>query len=127
MPQTDTSKPSFSGGRRWLGAMNTILSAAAVLALAVMLNYLAGGHFRRFQFSRDAAFKLSRQTKAVLASLTNDVQVTIFFQPDGDNEEIYGLTSALLAEYQNANPRHLHVRLLDYTRYAGPAKELLAK
>jgi ABC-2 type transport system permease protein len=127
MPQTDTSKPSFSGGRRWLGAMNTILAAAAVLALAVMLNYLAGGHFHRFQLSRDAAFKLSRQTKAVLASLTNDVQVTIFFQPDGDNVEIYGLTSALLAEYQNANPRHLHVRLLDYTRYAGPAKELLAK
>jgi hypothetical protein len=128
MPQNDTSKPSFSSGQRWLGALNTGLAAVAAVALVVMLNYLAAGHFMRFQWARDAAFKLSRQTKAVLASLTNDVQVTIFFQPDGDNnQEIYGLTSALLAEYQNANPRHVHVRLLDYTRFAGPAKELLSK
>jgi hypothetical protein len=128
MPETDTSKPSFSSGRRWLGVLNTGLAAAAVLALVAMFNYLATGHFRRFQLSRDAAFNLSRQTKAVLESLTNDVEVTIFFQPDGENnQEIYGLTRALLAEYQNANPHHIHVRLLDYTRFAGPAKELLAK
>ena len=41
----------------------------------------------------------------VLDSLTNDVNVTIFFQPDGDNEEIYALTSGLLTEYQHANAR----------------------
>jgi hypothetical protein len=91
-----------------------------------MLNYLATGHFRRFQLSRDATFVLSRQTKAVLASLTNDVNVTMFFQPDGDNPQIYGLTSALLAEYQNASPHFIHVTLLDYTRWAGAAKAFLA-
>jgi hypothetical protein len=127
MPQNDTPKPSFSSGRRWLGAFSTAVAAAAALALVIMFNYLASGHSRRFQLSRDAAFNLSRQTKTVLASLTNDVQVTKFFQSDGENEEIYGLTSALLAEYQSANPRHIHVRLLDYTRFAGEAKELLAK
>jgi hypothetical protein len=127
MPQDEISKPSFSGGRRWLGALNTAVSAAAALAVIVMLNYLATGHFWRFQWSRDAAFKLSRSTKTVLESLTNDVQVTMFFQPDGDNEQIYGLTSALLTEYQNANPRHVHVTLLDYNRFAGAAKELLAR
>jgi hypothetical protein len=126
MDQNDTSKPSFSGGRRWLGALNTAVSVAAALAVIIMLNYLATGHFRRFQLSRDAAFKLSRSTKTVLESLTNDVQITMFFQPDGDNTEIYGLTSALLNEYQNANPRHVHVTLLDYTRYAGAAKAFLA-
>jgi hypothetical protein len=128
MPQTDDPKPSFSSGRRWLGALNTVLAVAAVLALAVMFNYLsADRYFFRFHLSRDAAFKLSSQTRAVLNSLTNDVQATIFFQPDGDNQEIYGLTSGLLTEYQNANPIHLHVRLLDYTRFPGPAKEFLAK
>jgi hypothetical protein len=127
MPPTDTSKPSFSSGRRWLGALNTGLAAFAALALAVMFNYLAAGHFQRFQLSRNAAFKLSRPTKAVLESLTNNVLVTMFFKPDGDNEEIYDLTSALLAEYQNANPRHVQVKLLDYTRFPGPAKELLSK
>jgi hypothetical protein len=128
MPQNDTSKPSFSSGQRWFGALNTALAALAALALVVMLNYLAAGHFWRFQWSRDAAFKLSRPTKVVLASLTNDVQVTIFFQPDSDkNQEIYDLTSSLLAEYQNANPRRIHVNLLDYTRFAGRAKELLSR
>jgi hypothetical protein len=127
MSQTDKSQPSFSKGRRWLGALSTVLTAVAALALVVMLNYLAAGHVLRFELSRDAAFKLSSQTKSVLESLTNDVQVTVFFQPHGDNEEIYGLTSGLLEEYQNANPRHIHVSLLDYTRYVGKAKDLLSK
>jgi hypothetical protein len=127
MPQTDTAKPSFSSGRRWLGALSTVLAAVGVLALMVMLNYLAAGYFLHFQLSRDAPFKLSSPTRAVLESLTNDVQVTIFFKPNGDNEEIYGLTQGLLEEYQNANPRHIHVTLLDYTRSVGLAKDLLAK
>jgi hypothetical protein len=127
MAQTDTPKPSFASGHRWLGALNSVMASAAALALVVMLNYLAAGHFRRFQWSRDAAFKLSRQTQVVLDSLTNDTQVTLFFQPGGENEQIYGLASGLLAEYQNANPRHIHLRLLDYTRFPGPAKELLSK
>jgi hypothetical protein len=127
MPPIDDPKPSFSSGQRWMGATNTALAAVAAFALVVMFNYIASGHFLRWHVARDAAFKLSRQTQAVLESLTNDVQVTIFFQPDGDNEEIYGLTRSLLNEYQNANPRHIHLHLLNYTRFAGEAKELLSK
>jgi hypothetical protein len=127
MPPTDTSKPSFSSGRRWAGALNTAVSALAALALLVMLNYLAASHGLRLQWSHDSAVKLSRQTKTVLESLTNVVDVTIFFQADGGNQEIYGLTVALLNEYQHANPSHIHVRPLDYTRFPVPAKELLAK
>ena len=125
MPPTDDAKPSFSRGQRWRGALNMVVAATAALAVVVMVNYLSTGHFLRFQWSRDAAFKLSRQTKAVLESLTNEVRVTIFFDPKGANQEIYALTQALLTEYQNANPRHIHVRPLDYTRYAGRAKDLL--
>jgi hypothetical protein len=127
MAQTDTPKPSFSRGRRWLGMLSTVLAVAGALALLVMLNYLAAGYFLDFQLSRDAPFKLSSQTRAVLESLTNDVKITIFFKPDGDNEEIYLLTQGLLEEYQNANPRHIHVERLDYTRFVGLAKDLLAK
>jgi hypothetical protein len=127
MPESDTSHPSFSRGRRWISALNTALAAAAALALVVMVNYLAAGYFQRSFWSRDSSFKLSRQTLAVLNTLTNQVQVTIFFQPNGDNQEIYGLTRSLLAEYQNANPSHIHVRLLDYSRFVGEAKELLNK
>ena len=120
-------KHTFSYGRRWLHWLNTALAVAAVLALAGMANYLAAGHFKRFQLDRDSAFKLSAQTLRVLESLTNDVHVTLFFEPHGANEEIYGLASGLLAEYQEACPRHIHVKTLDYDRQVGEAKEFLAK
>jgi hypothetical protein len=127
MSAPDSPKQSFSNGRRWLNWLNTLLAVAAVLALVVMANYLAGGHFKRFQLDRDSAFKLSEQTLRVLDSLTNDVDVTLFFEPHGANEEIYGLASGLLAEYQQACPRHLHVKTLDYDRDIGEAKEFLAR
>jgi hypothetical protein len=126
MPPPEHSAPSFSGARRWAIALNTILAVVAALALVVMANYLAAGYFKRFQWSRNAAFKLSAQTLRVLDSLTNDVTVTIFFQPTGENPEIYQLTKSLLTEYQLANPRRIHVKTLDYTRDVGDAKELLA-
>jgi hypothetical protein len=112
--------------RRWAIGLNTFLAIVAVLALVVMANYLAAGYFKRYQWSRDAAFQLSKQTLRVLDSLTNDVDITIFFQPSGENPEIYQLTKSLLAEYHNANPRRIHIKTLDYTRNVGAAKELLA-
>jgi hypothetical protein len=127
MDAPDTSPPSFSAARRWLVVLNTVLAVAAALGLVVMANYLARGYFKRYYWSRDTAFRLSPESRAVLDNLTNDVTVTIFFQPNGDNQEIYSLTTALLAEYQNANPRHIHVNKLDYTQYVGEAKALLAK
>ena len=127
MSAPDSPKQSFSNGRRWLNWLNTLLAVAAFLALVVMANYLAGGHFKRLQMDRDSAFKLSEQTLRVLDSLTNDVDVTLFFEPHGANEEIYRLASGLLAEYQQACPRHVRVRTLDYDREVGAAKEFLAK
>jgi hypothetical protein len=126
MSAPDSPKQSFSISRRWLNWLNTLLAVAAVLALVVMANYLADGHFKRFQMDRDSAFKLSEQTLRVLDSLTNDVNVTLFFEPHGANEEIYGLASGLLAEYQQACPRHVRVKTLDYDRKVGEAKEFLA-
>ncbi|MGP8200107.1 MAG: Gldg family protein [Limisphaerales bacterium] len=127
MPAPEGPQHSFSHSRRWLNWLNTLLAVAALLALVGMANYLAEGHFKRFQLDRDSAYKLSEQTLRVLDGLTNDVNVTLFFEPHGANEEIYGLTSGLLAEYQEACPRHLHVKTLDYDRKVGEAKEFLAK
>lgn len=127
MADPESPNSSFSNGRRWLNWLNSLLAALAVLALVVMVNYLAGGHFARFEMDRDSSFKLSDQTINVLNNLTNDVYVTIFFQPHGDNEEMYGLVSGLLTEYEETCPRHIHVRRIDYNRDIGPAKEFLTK
>jgi hypothetical protein len=127
MSAPDRPPHSFSNGRRWLNWLNTLLGAAAVLAMVVMANYLAEGHYKRYQLDRDSAFRLSPQTLRVLDNLTNDINVTIFFDPRGADEEIYALTSGLLTEYQQACPRYVHVKTLDYDRDVGAAKEFLTK
>jgi hypothetical protein len=126
MAAPDNPKLSFSNGRRWLNWLNTLLAVAAALALVVMANYLAGGHFKRIQMDRDSIFKLSKQTLRALDNLTNDVNIILFFEPHGKNEEIYALASGLLAEYQQVCPRHVHVKTIDYDRDVGTAKEFLA-
>jgi hypothetical protein len=126
MPAPEKSNHSFSNGRRWLIWLNTVLAVAGCLALVAMVNYLAEGYFKRFQMDRDSSFKLSPQTLRVLDSLTNDVNITIFFEPEGANEEIYALSSGLLAEYRQTCPRHVRVKTLDYDREVGAAKEFLS-
>jgi len=127
MAAPESPNHSFSNGRRWLIWLNTLLGALAALAIVVMLNYLSAGHYFRFQADTDSSLNLSQQSHRVLDSLTNDVNITIFFEPHGDNEEIYGLVTGLLTEYQQASPRRLHVKTLDYNRDVGAAKEFLAR
>jgi len=124
MPTPDSNSSGFSPGRRWLTVLNLFLATASVLALVVMFNYLAAGHFKRFPWADATNFKLSPQTLAVLKSLTNDVTVTIFYQRKAD---VYTMISALLAEYQHACPAHVRVESLDYERSPELARDLLAR
>ncbi len=120
------SQTSFSSGRRWIVGINSFLAIVAFLAIVVMANYLASGHFKRAQLGASSAFKLSPQTQGLLKSLTNNIEVTLFFAPHGDEEDIYSLCAGLLTEYHNANPKHIRVKTLDYTRFDADAKAFLA-
>ena len=121
----DTPKPSFSNSRRWLIWCNTIVGVIAVLALVVMANYLAAGYFKRFQTSSSSRLELTPQSSILLKRLTNQVEVTVFYDQQ-DNQEIYGLISGLLKQYTYANP-NIVVQTIDYKRSAGKAAALLAK
>lgn len=125
MNSPEDTLTTFSKGRRWLIGLNSILAIVAFLAIVVMANYLASGHFKRTQWGTGAAFKLSPQTEGLLKSLTNNIDVTIFWAPHGDEEDMYSLVAGLLAEYQNANPKHVHVKTLDYSRFPADAKSFL--
>lgn len=125
MPALESPPHSFSNGRRWLNWLNFALTIVVAVAIVAMLNYLAGGYFKRFEVDKDSAFTLSPQTVRILDNLTNDVNVTLFFEPHGANEDLYGLASGLLAEYEQTAPRHIHVQTLDYDRNVGAAKEFL--
>ncbi|MEO6034709.1 MAG: Gldg family protein [Verrucomicrobiota bacterium] len=121
----DAPKPSFSKRRRWLIWFNTVIGVIAVLALVGIANYFASGYFKRFQISAHSHFEITPQTTALLQRMTNQVDVTIFYDQQ-KNEEIYSLVLALLKQYSYANP-NIHVQTLDYTRSAGKAAAFLAK
>lgn len=125
MPERAQPSASFSAGRRWLIGLNMSLKVAAFLTVVVVVNYLAAGHYRRWQWAGDSMYRLSGASRAVLGGLTNEVTVTLFFDPEGANEEIYDMTAALLKEYQGACPLHLRVRKLDYSRNDAEARRLL--
>ena len=116
-------KPSFSFARRWNVLLNVVLSLAAVLALAVMVNYLAARHFQRMYWAASSQTKLSPRTLQVLGLLTNTVHITAYFDSDDD---LYGRVTALLKEYQFASPR-IEVERVDYIRDAAAAKLVKAK
>jgi len=126
MAETEVTEHKFSRSRRWLLRLNLLIAILALASLVVMANYLAGGYFKRFNVDANSMTQLSPQTLRVLETLTNEVVITIFF--DVENEkELYSMSANLLNEYQIANPQHITVKTLDYTRYDGQARALLAR
>lgn len=105
-------RPTFSTGRRLGIGFHVVLSCAALVAIVAMLNYLGARHFVRADWSPGGRLELSPLTRHVLATVTNEVQVVVFFDPD---EPIYSAVTALLKEYELACPK-IRVRALDYYR-----------
>jgi hypothetical protein len=122
-PSTDEVHPSFSSSQRWKIGLNVVTSVLALVAVLLMVNYLASRHPRRFQWTSDSRFQLSPMTKEVLRSVTNQVRIIVFFDR---TKPLYDLVSDLLAQYQNACPR-LQVEYVDYERSLGRARDVQAE
>ena len=122
MPADLKSQPSFSPGRRWKIGFDVVVRTALVLAVVVMVNDLGARWFKRFYLSSQTRVELSSQTLAILKSLTNHVDVTLYYDT-GDPEGFYPDIVALLNEYRSANPR-IAVKTVDYVRDAGEAQKI---
>ncbi len=116
-------KPSFSHGRKWGIALNVLVRTALVLAVVVMVNYLSGRYFERFFLSSQTNIKLSPRTLSILKTLTNRVDVTLYYDKD---DPFYSTVTSLLNEYQLANPL-IHIEAVDPVRDPGRAIEVLTK
>jgi hypothetical protein len=114
-------QPSFSPGRRWKIGFDVVLRTALVLAVIVMVNYLGAKFFGRFFLSSQAQ-QLSMRTLSVVHSITNRVNVTVYFDTK-DDENFYSTIIALLNEYHSANP-DIIVKTVDYIRDAGEAQKI---
>ena len=122
MATDSKSQPSFSPGRRWKIGLDVVVRTVLVLAVVVMVNYLGAHFFGRFYLSSQTRIQLSSQTLDILKSLTNHVNVTLYYDTkDGGN--FYPDIVALLNEYRSVNPR-ISVRTVDYVRDAGEAEKV---
>src|SRR6266513_2744168 len=110
MANNSSQQASFSAARKWATALNVLASCAALLALVVMVNYLASRHFKRYQWMADERYRLSPMTLKMLESLTNQVKVIVFFDP---GNELFSSVKGLIKEYRLACPK-LEVEFVGY-------------
>jgi hypothetical protein len=123
MPMPREPEPSFSPRRRWRIIFHVSLATLLVLTVVVMVNYLSRDCFTRWYWGARAKTELSPFTARFLHSLTNPVQVTLFYDRE---DPLYRTIANLLDEYHLANPR-LTVRTVDYLRQPGLAQAVRAQ
>lgn len=88
---------SMLRGRRAKAAGASVSYVLTVLAVVVLVNFLAGRHHKRFDLTENQAFSLGEQTDKVLEALPRDVTVTAFVQADSPTKQ---KLSDLLEEYK---------------------------
>lgn len=117
------SQPSFSPGRKWSISFNVVISILALLAVILMVNYLAARHYRRVPLSWHAQTELSPLTQRVLAGVTNPVKIVVFFEKD---DPLFDSVWGLLKEYRYTCPK-LTVDAVDYISNPAAAELVRAK
>src|ERR1041385_2493334 len=94
--------PTFSHSRRLKIAFGVTAATLAALACVVLVNYFSSEIFRRFYFSASTRVQLSTRTLSVLRSITNRVEITVYFTKDPDDPfyaNVYPDVATLLKEY----------------------------
>lgn len=122
MTKGSPKKSSFSTARRLGAFLNVVLSIAAASALLVMVNFLGIRHFQRRHVGGLDTAELTPVTRQLVDSLTNELKVTLFFDPDASqtSEALYKYSNELLKEYQ-ALSTNVVLRTVDYLRDPGTA------
>ena len=116
-------KTSFSAGRRWGIFFSVIISIIAVIALVIMVNYLGARYYVRLTLSAQTRQQLSPQTVSLLKSITNEVNIVIYYDKKDD---LYGDILTLLDEYRLRNPK-ISVQTIDYRADAAAALKIKEK
>jgi gliding motility-associatede transport system auxiliary component len=89
-----------------------------VVAVLVLVNFLAGRHHIRYDSTANKIFSLSEQTIKVLGSLPRDVKVTAFYQEIGPGRQ---KLEDLLKEYRSHAPK-LNYAFVDPDSNPGEAR-----
>ncbi len=123
MPDDTPSRPSFSTANRWRIGFDVVLRTLLVIAVLGMVNFLGSRFFQRYHWSAQTEPGLSSRTLALLHTLTNHFEVTLYYDRQAD---IYPQIAALLNEYR-AVDKNITVRTVDYIRDPGAAELIKEK
>lgn len=106
--------------RRVVGQVISSASTLTLLAVVVMVNYLAFRHYKRFDWTSEGMFTLSASSLKVLRDLDADVDVYVFLS---QGEPQFGTTDELIRRYKAASP-HVRTHQIDPERQEAEFKLL---
>jgi ABC-2 type transport system permease protein len=125
MSEEKKLRTSFSPARRWQIGFDVLLRTALVLAVVVMANFIGAKFYHRFYLSAQTRTELSSRTLNILHSVTNRVEVTLYYDTHGQ-ENFYPDIVELLNAYHDAN-KNISIRTVDYTLNPTEAMKLKEK
>ena len=105
-------------GKRGRAAGASAGYALSVVAVLVLVNFLAGRHNKRFDLTENQAFSLGEQTIKILESLPREVTLTAFYR---EMEPTRQKLDDLLVEYKYHSSK-LTVKYIDPDKSPGEAK-----
>jgi len=100
---------------------NTALVVMLALGIAVLVNYLAVRHHKRWDFTRTRAHTLSPQSLKLLRGLQQPVEIVAFYSEEKDPGGYQSMRD-LLQEYDYAS-RRVDVRVVDPDTSPGLARQ----
>ena len=121
-------KPPTLRHRRLVIGANVLVQIVALLAVVVMVNWLASRHYVRFDWTKAGYYQLAGKTKQVLMSLKNPVELIVFLPPNDHRdyvEKILDDVRNLLKEFQFYGKEKLHVEYVDPQRDLARAQQLV--
>jgi len=118
-PSNLSRRRPLTGSAFWL---DFVLAGVAIVWMAVCVNYLVIQHPWRFLWHKDPAVMLSPLTESWVRSLTNEVRVVVFHDPD-ERDTPHASIMGLLNEYRHANS-NIQVEVVDYLRQVDKARTI---
>ncbi len=125
MADSENGAPKVFKIKRLQIGLNVLVQFVALVVIVLFVNYLAFGHYKRWDFSRNKKYALSETTKRVLKNLQKPAKIIVFFTSGAD---FAGDLDALLKEYQYAaRKKKIDIEVVDPYRSLTRARELVAK
>lgn len=104
-----------------LRSLNAAAAVVLIGVLLIMVTWISGRRYARWDLSRQQLSTLSGQTRQVLGSLREPVRVTVFFEP---GHRLLPLVRDLLKEYEQASPQ-VRVEVVDPQQDVARAQQLV--